>query len=65
MSAKVDEVGKAIDAIEEYSFQYNIKIVGVPEHSSRETAEVTSKLCAKLFAEMGTNIILQDIDIAN
>ncbi|PFX30330.1 Allantoicase [Stylophora pistillata] len=65
VSEKVDEVGKAIDAIEEYSFQYNIKIVGVPELSSRETAEVTSKLCAKLFAEMGTNIILQDIDIAN
>lgn len=65
VSAKVDEVGKAIDAIEEYSYQYNIKIVGVPELNTQETAEDTSKLCAKLFAEMGTNITLQDIDIAH
>ena len=28
---KVDEVGKAIDAMEEYSYQYNIKIVRLPE----------------------------------
>ncbi|PFX13471.1 Retrovirus-related Pol polyprotein [Stylophora pistillata] len=68
VSAKVDEVGKlikAIDAIEEYSFQYNINIIGVPELNSYEKAEATSKLCAKLFAEMGTNITLQDIDIAH
>ena len=30
VSAKVDEVGKAIDTFEEYSYQYNIKVVGVP-----------------------------------
>ena len=65
MSAKVDEVGKAIDAMEEYSYQYNIKIVGVPELNSQETAMDTSKLCAKLFAEMKTDITLQDIDIAH
>ncbi|PFX14420.1 hypothetical protein AWC38_SpisGene21424 [Stylophora pistillata] len=35
VSAKVDEVGKAI-AIKEYSFQYNIKIVGVPELSATQ-----------------------------
>ncbi|PFX21906.1 WD repeat-containing protein 82 [Stylophora pistillata] len=65
VSVKVDEVRKVIDAIEEYRFQYNIKIVGVPELNSQETAEVTSKLCAKLFAEIGTNLMLQDIDIAH
>ncbi|PFX13689.1 hypothetical protein AWC38_SpisGene22204 [Stylophora pistillata] len=68
VSAKVDEVGKlikAIDAIEEYSFQCNINIVGVPELNSQEMAEATSKLCAKLFAEIGTNITLQDIDIVH
>ncbi|PFX15354.1 hypothetical protein AWC38_SpisGene20429 [Stylophora pistillata] len=68
VSAKVDEVGKlikAIDGMEEYGFQYNINIVGVPELNSQETPEATSKLCAELFAEMGTNITLQDIDIAH
>ena len=49
VSAKVDEVGKAIDTIEEYSYQYNIKIVGVPELNSQETAMDTSKLCANLY----------------
>ena len=52
VSAKVAEVGKlikAIDAIEEYSFLYNINIVGVPELNSQETAEATSKLYAQLF----------------
>ena len=63
--ARVDEVGKAIDAMEEYSYQYNIKIVGLPELNTQETAMHTSKLCAKLFAEMGTDITLQDIDIAH
>ena len=38
--------------------------VGVPE-LSQETAEVTRKLCAKLLAEMGTNISLQEVDIAH
>ena len=63
--ARVDEVGKAIDAMEEYSYEYNIKIVGLPELNAQETAMDTSKLCAKLFAEMGTDITLQDIDIAH
>ena len=65
VSAKVDEVGKAIDTIEEYSYQYNVKIVGVPELNGQETAMDTSKLCVNLFIEMGADITLQDIDIAH
>ena len=53
VSAKVDEVGKAIDAMEEYSYQYHIKIVGVPELNSQETAEDTSKLCASNVSSEG------------
>ena len=40
-------------------------IVGLPELNTQETAMDTSKLCAKLFTEMGTNITLQDVDIAH
>jgi len=66
VNAKVDEVGKAIDTIEEYSYQYNIKIiVGVPEFNSHGTAMDTSKLCASLFIEIGADITLQDIDIVH
>ncbi|XP_068717218.1 uncharacterized protein [Montipora capricornis] len=51
--------------MEEYSYQYNINIVGLPELNTQETAMDTSKLCAKLFTEMGTSITLQDIDMAH
>ena len=30
ISARVDEIGKAIDGMCEYSHQYNVKIVGMP-----------------------------------
>ena len=53
----------AIDEFQEYSFQYNVKIFGVPEvvlHD--EAASTTSKLCVKLFKETGENISIQDID---
>ena len=65
VSAKVDEVGKVIDTFEEYSYQYNIKIVGVPELNSQETAMDMSKLCVNLFIAMGADITFQDIDIAH
>ena len=61
----MDEVRKAIDAIEEYSYQHNIKIVRVPELNSQEMAMDTSKLCANLFFQMGTDVAFQDIGIAH
>ena len=43
LSAKVTRVGNAIDEVEEYSYQFNVKIIGLPEKSS-ETAAETSAL---------------------
>ena len=57
-------VGNAIDEVEEYSYQFNVKIIGLPEKSS-ETAAETSALCVKLFQEMGAEVFLSDIDIAH
>ena len=67
VSAKVDEIGKVINTctIEEYSYQYNLKIVGVPKLNGQETAMDISKLRVSLFIEMGADITLQDIDIAH
>ena len=62
---QVGEIAEAIDAIDRYSYQYNVKIVGIPEVNSPETALDTSTLCVKLFKEMGVEISLQDIDIAH
>ena len=65
VKARMDAIANAIDEFQEYSFQYNVKIVGVPEVCSDEAASTTSKLCVKLFKEMGENISIQDIDTAH
>ncbi|CAH3192480.1 unnamed protein product [Porites evermanni] len=61
VKARVDAIANAIDEFQEHSFQYNVKIVGVPEVCSDEAASTTS---VKLFKEMGENISIQDIDTA-
>ena len=43
VKARVDAIANAIDEFQEYSFQYNVKIVGVPEVCSDEAASTTSK----------------------
>ena len=52
LSVEATRVGNAIDEVEEYSYQFNVKIIGLPEKRS-ETAAETSALCVKLFQEMG------------
>ena len=49
----------------EYSYQYNVKIIGLPELSEQESYFQTSDLCVKLFSDMGAEVSLHDIDIAN
>ena len=63
LSVEATRVGNAIDEVEEYSYQFNVKIIGLPEKRS-ETAAETSALCVKLFQEMGAEVFLSDIDIA-
>ena len=59
-------ISDAIDDIVDYSYQYNMKIVGVPEASEKESAETTANLCLKLFHAFGVkDISMQDIDIAH
>ena len=59
-------ISDAIDDIVDYSYQYNMKIVGVPEASEKESAETTANLCLKLFHALGVkDISMQDIDIAH
>ena len=56
----------AIDDPQKYSFQYNVKIVGIPNlQENHETAEATAELCVKSFHTMGaTGVTANDIDIA-
>ena len=65
LTAKVDRIDQAIDEMLYYSYQYNLKIVGVPLISDRESAQDTAELCVKLFTGLGVDILLSDIDIAH
>ena len=58
----MEPVGNAIDEAEKYSYQFNVKIIGLPEKSSNETAPETSSLRVKLFQEMGAEVSIFDID---
>ena len=58
MRSKVDTIGKAIEDLQDYSYQFHVKIIGVPETGS-------SHLCVALFNRMGAHVSLQDIDIAH
>ena len=60
-----DRIVKAIDGILHYSYQHNLKIVGVPQINENESAEGTAKLCLKLFSFLGNDISGSDIDIAH
>lgn len=66
ISHRCDEISKSLEAFEAYSYQYNIKIVGMPMIAEFEDADTTANLCIKLFHAMGVKeISLQDIDIAH
>ena len=41
LATQVEAVTKAIDDATSYSYQYNLKIVGVPQTREKETAEET------------------------
>ena len=47
---------------EEYSYQLSVKIIGLPEISSNETAPETSSFYVKLVQEMGAEVSIFDTD---
>ncbi|CAB4002837.1 Hypothetical predicted protein [Paramuricea clavata] len=62
---KVELVSNSIDEAQEYSYSYNVKVVGIPHLKQKESARDTSDLCIKIFNEMGIALSIQDIDIAH
>ncbi|PFX17565.1 hypothetical protein AWC38_SpisGene18104 [Stylophora pistillata] len=65
LEKNVDRIDKAIDDMLHCSYQYNLKIVGVPQVNENESAEDTANLCLKLFSALGNNVSVYDIDIAH
>ena len=65
VESKVDVNSNAIDEIEDYSYQFNVKFNGVPETSTNESSRSTSSLCINLLNEMGAEVTILDIDTAH
>ena len=65
MAEKIDDIADAIEELQQYSYGFNVKLLGIPELETDETALKTSLLCSKIFREMDAEISIQDIDIAH
>ena len=69
---ELERLGKKIEAVEaiesmgNYSYQYNVKLVGFPELCEHESANDTAKLCLEIFKAIGASELTgQDIDIVH
>ena len=65
LTSQVNSLSTAIDNATNYSYQYNLKLLGVPQENPRETAEETTELCLKVFEKIGIEVMETDIDIAH
>ena len=52
ISDACDRLSKSIDSFEIYSYQFNVKITGLPLLAERESSEQTANLCLQLFIQM-------------
>ena len=65
LSDKVENISAAIKESQQYSYRYNVKLMGIPDNNSSESASETTNLCLKLFHKLGVDITRNDIDIAH
>ena len=56
ISQKVYDVQDAVESIMAYSYQYNIKLMGIPQVKDSTSAEETAEICLKLFKELKANV---------
>ena len=65
IARKTESISKAVDDIQLYSYQYNLKLVGVPQTDPDEKTSDTVDLCLKVFSGIGADVSASDIDIAH
>ena len=65
LSSSVENISTSIDQLEDHSYSYNVRFIGVPELKPRKSAAETSQLCLQIFNTMGAKVQLHDIDIAH
>lgn len=62
---QVETIANSIEESRQYSYKYNLKITGIPQLNSRESAVETTQLCINLFNKLGVDVHQYDIDIAH
>ena len=65
LTSWVDDIRNAIDEIQRYSYQHNVKMVGLPEIDPQESASTTTPLRSSLLKASGVDINKQDVDVAH
>ena len=65
LATRVEEMSNTLEQFQRYSYQYNVKIIGLPETNAQESASETSAMCLNLFKAAGVDISNHDIDIAH
>lgn len=65
LQTKPEEVDKVLEEFQEYSYAFNVKILGVPELGPTESAEDTSNLCLKIFNALGAHFTSSGIEVAH
>ena len=65
LSSRVEQIGDSVEQLQRYSFQYDIRIIGLPESEMQKSASKTVSPCINLFKAAGMEISNQDIDIAH
>ena len=63
IGVRLEEIAGILDELEEYSYSFNVKLLGVPQLSADENAVQTSKLCVKIFNKMGANVSINNLDV--
>ena len=62
---EVETIATSIEETRQYSNKYNVKIMGVPQLNSRESAVETIQLCINLFNKLGIEVSQHFIDISH
>ncbi|CAB3992540.1 Hypothetical predicted protein [Paramuricea clavata] len=62
---QVETIANSIEESRQYSYKYNLKITGIPQLNSRESAVETTQLCINLFNKLRVDVHQYDIDIAH
>lgn len=57
ISNRCGEIKSYTDNAEDYSYQFNVKIIGMPVASANESVEETAGLCLRLFQLIGAKDI--------